>query len=415
MREQDSLILLVAKNNLDLADYSEVVDSEYEIPIVCGASRFERECECKVPQFFLKDNAGEEQISDRYSRYGELTALYWAWKNTDAEYVGIVPGNAHFALSDAELMQMLGSGVDAILPFQIELKQSVREHYRQKFYGYDWQIMEELLRVEQPEYYETARQLFSGNMLFETNCGIYRYECLDEYCSWLFPLLEQLDEMCSHKPDIYQEKLISHLAGYLHYLYFLHNHSRIGIQLAPLYKKEERTDRTTRILSEYDIIQHCKELFRLKKMEEAADFLFKLEKKHLVYPDVMRLRNMLAIHRMQRETELETVLDHMPRVDDLINHHQNLENYIVNFIDGVGRNKDIINYIHLHRIGPDELLFILRYFETDSAEIYIRFLTLFEEYDEKEFILPFMEAAVQRKNCRTMVEEKMREVVARYG
>lgn len=413
MKDQDSLILLVAKDNLDLADYSQVVASEYEIPIICGASSLDKEL--KIPQFFLKDNAGEDQISGKFSRFGELTALYWAWKNTDAEYVGFVLGDTHFALSDEELVSMLVAGTDAILPSQVDLKDDVKDDYKLQFYGYDWQIMEELLRVQEPEYYETAKLLFENKMLFEKHCGIYKYECLDEYCSWLFPLLEQLDEMCSHKLDVDQEKVIFHLAGRLHYLYFLHNHWKYQIQLASLYETQKEPNRTTRILSEFDILQHCKELFKERHMEAAADFIFGLERKHLVYPDVRRIRNMMAIHRMQRQTEIETVLDHMPSVDDLINHHQNLENYIVNFIDGIGRNKDFINYIDLHHIGPEELLYILNYFETSSAQVYIQFLTLFEEYNKKEFVFPFMEAAVQKKNCRSMVEAKMREVVARYG
>lgn len=413
MKDQDSLVLLVAKDNLDLADYSNVVASEYEIPIICGASAFGNGT--RIPGFFLKDNAGEEQISEKFGRFGELTGLYWAWKNTDAEYVGFVLGDTHFALSDAELVSMLVSGTDAILPTQIDLAYDVKDDYKLQFYGYDWQIMEELLRVSEPEYYETAKLLFENKMLFEKHCGIYKYECLDEYCSWLFPLLEQLDEMCSHKPDLDQEKVVFHLAGRLHYLYFLHNHWKYKIQIAPLYELQREPSRTTRILSEFDILQHCKELFRERRMEQAADFLFGLERKHLVYADVKRIRNMLAIHRMQRRTEIETVLDHMPTVDDLINHHQNLENYIVNFIDGIGINKDFINYIDLHHIGPEELLYILNYFETNSAEIYLRFLTLFQEYDKMEFVFPFMEAAVQKKNCRTMVEGKLREVVQKYG
>lgn len=413
MEDQDSLILLVAKDNLDLADYSQVVASEYEIPIICGASKLDKEL--KIPQFFLKDNAGENQISEKYSRFGELTALYWAWKNTDAEYVGFVLGDTHFALSDEELISMLASGTDAILPSQVDLKDDVKDDYKLQFYGYDWQIMEELLRVQEPEYYETAKLLFENKMLFEKHCGIYKYECLDEYCSWLFPLLEQLDEMCSHKPDMDQERVLFHLAGRLHYLYFLHNHWKYQIQLAPLYETRKESDCTTRILSEFDILQYCKELFKERRMEAAADFLFGLERKHLVYPDVKRIRNMMAIHRMQRQTEIETVLDHMPSVDDLINHHQNLENYIVNFIDGIGRNRDFINYIEIHHIGPEELLYILNYFDTSDAQVYLKFLTLFEEYNKKEFVFPFMEAAVQKKNCVNMVQAKMREVVARYG
>lgn len=150
-------------------------------------------------------------------------------------------------------------------------------------------------------------------------------------------------------------------------------------------------------------------------MEQAADFLLGLEKKHLAYVDVRRIRNMLQIHRIEKAKDSETVLDRMPDVDALIKHHENLENYIVNYINGTGRNKDLIRYIDNNRVAPDEILFILEYFEADSAEVYINFLTLFEEYNKMEFVLPFMEMAVQKRNCVAMVEAKMREVVQRFG
>ena len=44
---------------------------------------------------YQKDNEGEN-ISLKNAYYCELTGLYWAWKNMDAEYIGLSHYRRHF-------------------------------------------------------------------------------------------------------------------------------------------------------------------------------------------------------------------------------------------------------------------------------------------------------------------------------
>ena len=44
---------------------------------------------------FQKDNTGDN-ISDKNSQFCELTGLYWAWKNLNAGYIGLVHYRRHF-------------------------------------------------------------------------------------------------------------------------------------------------------------------------------------------------------------------------------------------------------------------------------------------------------------------------------
>ena len=46
---------------------------------------------------FMGDNTGDH-ISEKNPNYCELTALYFAWKNIDADYVGLVHYRRHFSL-----------------------------------------------------------------------------------------------------------------------------------------------------------------------------------------------------------------------------------------------------------------------------------------------------------------------------
>ena len=46
---------------------------------------------------FIGDNTGKH-ISSKNPHYCELTALYWAWKNLDADYIGLAHYRRHFCI-----------------------------------------------------------------------------------------------------------------------------------------------------------------------------------------------------------------------------------------------------------------------------------------------------------------------------
>ena len=61
------------------------------LPIQVGA-------EGKQSFGFQRDDAGEN-ISSANPRMCELTAVYWAWKNLNADYIGLVHYRRHFTIA----------------------------------------------------------------------------------------------------------------------------------------------------------------------------------------------------------------------------------------------------------------------------------------------------------------------------
>ena len=63
--------------------YNQVQDQDLYIPILVGANKNIGE------KNYLRDNQGDNNISDRNFTFCELTGLYWIWKNSKDDIVGL--------------------------------------------------------------------------------------------------------------------------------------------------------------------------------------------------------------------------------------------------------------------------------------------------------------------------------------
>ena len=176
----------------------------------------------------LHDDMGEN-ISAKNKQYCELTALYWIWKNATAKYVGLCHYRRWFDISQEEAGYLSGSDVDVVLTTPILNFPDVKTVYFRDHEEHDWQVMMDVLQEFAPEYYETACASFSGIYYYPYNMLIAKKEIFDAYCNWLFPLLEKIEERCSEKRDIYQNRYMGFLAERLLSLYFVQNRRKYRI------------------------------------------------------------------------------------------------------------------------------------------------------------------------------------------
>lgn len=186
----------------------------WEIPIQVGAALTkERICE-------LRDNQGDN-ISHKNRQYCELTALYWIWKHDTSAYAGFCHYRRHFELNEKMLRQLAYSDIDVVLTIPVLNVPSVEAVYRHDHVGRDWEVMMEAVRILAPDYMASAQELQNGNFYYAYNMVIARKKILDDYCAWLFPILQYCEERCGEREGIYQERYLGFLAERLMGIYFL--------------------------------------------------------------------------------------------------------------------------------------------------------------------------------------------------
>ena len=156
---------------------------------------------------YIGDNTGDN-ISLKNPNYCELTAIYWAWKNLKADYVGLVHYRRYFTnhnfrdcekkkqdiLTKQDFENIL-KDVDIIVPdkrkYYIE---TIRSHYNHSYYEKDLNETEKIVKEFYPEYEEAFTKVMNRTWAHMFNMFVMRRDYFDEYCKWLFTILFELEK-----------------------------------------------------------------------------------------------------------------------------------------------------------------------------------------------------------------------------
>lgn len=195
-------------------------DDDVYLPIQVGAAG-------KESLGWQRDDEGDN-ISEKNPNYCELTALYWAWKNLDADYIGLCHYRRYFSrrshtgntekkkssiLHRADYETLLKK-FDIILPqkrnYYIE---TVRSQYEHAHHKDDLVQTEKLIQEMYPEYKQAFECIMARRRLYIANMFVMKKKDLHAYCSWLFPLLETLEGRISLKRrNVYEARAFGFLA-----------------------------------------------------------------------------------------------------------------------------------------------------------------------------------------------------------
>lgn len=186
----------------------------------------------------VKDNSGDN-ISEKNGSYCELTALYWIWKNSHADIVGLEHYRRRFSIKEEKICQILKE-YDMILPKAYLYRISLEEEYKRFHLAEDWEIMEKSVKELAPEYERDFDAVFHKNALIPYNMFIASKKVCDDYCRWLFPILEEIERRSSKKDrGAYQNRYIGFLAERLFTLYVKKN--KLRVYTCPVAEQEHNT------------------------------------------------------------------------------------------------------------------------------------------------------------------------------
>lgn len=207
--------IYVAKSIYDNPTENAYTYPSWEIPIQVGAAL----TDVRLEGIEVFDNMGDH-ISDRNRQYCELTGLYWMWKNAPGDISGLAHYRRHFILPDDWVDVMVRHEIDAIVPVPTYVYPDIDTNYRQRHIPDDWDYLLQYLKVLDIHTYETAIEVFRGNLYLPCNMFIAKWDVLDALCNWMFPILNAVAEHGGIKEDTYMNRYVGFISERLITLFF---------------------------------------------------------------------------------------------------------------------------------------------------------------------------------------------------
>ena len=179
-----------------------------------------------VQDGFLTEKEGGN-ISFLNKKINECTALYWIWKNTDSEYVGLNHYRRYFYnnamrntgnyLNEERIKELLQK-YDILLPLtepmvnMVEIER-LRNSMNNTIFEEGYRLVREGIRKHQPDYLETFDDVMQSHNIFVCNMFVTKREILNRYCEWLFSfLVEVANSIDVTGYDEYSQRVIGFFA-----------------------------------------------------------------------------------------------------------------------------------------------------------------------------------------------------------
>ncbi len=181
----------------------------------------------------LGDDTGDN-ISELNKNFSEYSVIYWAWKNNDCDYYGlchyrrflsfskrkfaqegfqvVMPSLSHACihaagLDDEQLMRREIEKYDMIIPKDHDVILDECKDYRMRSSKQFWlkyhasylkpsefDLMLDLIKKHNPEYYKDAVSYMKGTRFRGFNCFVMKKELFIEFCEYAFPILFEFHE-----------------------------------------------------------------------------------------------------------------------------------------------------------------------------------------------------------------------------
>lgn len=175
---------------------------------------------------YTGDNTGDN-ISDKNKNFCELTAIYWGWKNLQAEYVGLAHYRRHFSIKKKkdtwqgvltrEQLEPLLKKCPVIVPKKRNyVIETVYSHYTHTHDAVHIEETKKIIAEHCNEYSSAFEKVLSRRSAHMFNMMIMRRDYFDSYCQWLFDILFELEKRIDVSAlDAFNARLFGRISEFL--------------------------------------------------------------------------------------------------------------------------------------------------------------------------------------------------------
>lgn len=157
---------------------------------------------------YQKDNEGDN-ISEKNFCFGSQTGLYWMWKHVKADYLGLVHYRRHFLgkkqskkdpmdsiLTKHQITPLLGKYKVFVPQKRKYYIESIYSHYCHTMNGgkQELDLTRKIINEMTPGFSKAFEIVMHRRWGYMFNIMILQEELMNDYCSWLFKILFELEK-----------------------------------------------------------------------------------------------------------------------------------------------------------------------------------------------------------------------------
>lgn len=295
---------------------------------------------------YAGDNTGDN-ISAKNCFYGELTGVYWVWKNVKTKgYVGICHYRRYFCteegriLNEKDYLDILKE-YDIITSKKLKLNYSYYDGYTSDYNIFDLETTGEVIRRKYPEYYQNFEKLVHGNGTYFANMMVAGKALYDEYCEWLFSIFDEVEKLINADGyDDYHKRVFGFISEFL-LLVFVETKGlkvyecKVGMTTEK-YETKQMKDRLAEFFLKKDL-SGAKEYF-LKELKKRPDVLMEASD---ITGELKLSMQVIAVCELERAEYDTSVIDRIQLFDELMRYFTELNELINSFRMGNVNEEDI--------------------------------------------------------------------------
>ncbi|MGN0141605.1 MAG: DUF4422 domain-containing protein [Roseburia sp.] len=174
---------------------------------------------------YMGDDEGDS-ISELNPYYGELTGLYWLWKNYhDVDIIGVCHYRRYFFNTAHKLMtqEEYEAGLqdaDIMVSNPMSAPGTYLEYFGLAHNMNDMLLAGEIIEELFPEDYAAFEQVMQGSKYYFGNLCVMRKQIFDAYCNWLFSIFFEMEKRIDVSSyDDYHKRIFGFLSEELLLVY----------------------------------------------------------------------------------------------------------------------------------------------------------------------------------------------------
>ncbi len=294
---------------------------------------------------YLGDDAGDT-ISGWNHYYGELTGVYWVWKNEkEADVIGICHYRRYFLNGQRELMnqqeyEKILKDYDIIVSNEAEADTNYLDYFGEAHNAKDLLTVGEVIAEKYPEYSPYFQSAMEGNTYYYGNLMVTSRKLFEDYAKWLFDILFEVEKRIDvDSYDLYNQRVFGFLSEQM---------VKIWIQKNGLKVYEGNVGITAEKAETVEFKLAMTQLVKMKQVDEARQMFYEYLK---VRPDVRLelsdirgeipiIEQLLYIAREEQQRNLPGLIERSNDLNEWIAHYRRVMECLSHFSKGEALYED---------------------------------------------------------------------------